>query len=307
MVAGEDKGWRCVWAANAQLGEGAIWDERDGCIYWVDIEAPSVNWINLATGQKKSWAPPQWVSALAPRGSGGFIASCADGFAYVDPERQTYSPQRDPIPDRAKTRLNDGATDRQGRYWSGSNDIERLNALITQGHSAAATGVGELYRLGADGDVSTMERGITVSNGPGFSPDGKTVYFNDTLCSVTWAYDLSGDGSLSNRRDFLKFGPEHGHPDGMAVDVEGCIWMAFVGSWVLRRFSPDAVLLEERKLPVNQGLRPAFGGENHSRLFLISGVIGLSDEARTAQPLAGSLFEILEPGVSGLPVVPFAG
>jgi len=312
-MASEGEGWRCLWEAKAQLGESTIWDERDGCIYWVDIEAPTVNWINLASGRKKTWVPPQWISALAIRAAGGFVASCADGFAHVDPERQIYAPFADPIADRKVARLNDGVTDRKGRYWSGSCDNNQWNDSTTAEDKEESLkdfdirNTGELYRLDPSGAISTMERNIVTANGPAFSPDGKTAYFNDSMPLITWAYDLAEDGSLSNRRDFLKFEPHHGYPDGMAVDVEGCIWMAFFESWVLRRFAPDATLIEERKLPVRQGLRPAFGGEDLSRLFLISGAMGLSDEARAEQPLAGSLFELLDPGVRGLPNLAFAG
>jgi len=118
---------------------------------------------------------------------------------------------------------------------------------------------------------------------------------------------MADDGSLSNRRDFLKFVPKDGYPDGMAVDVEGCIWMAFYESWVLRRFAPDATLVEERKLPVRRGLRPSFGGKNYDRLFLITGSAGYSSEKWAEEPLAGGLFEILAPSASGLPIVAFPG
>ena len=124
---------------------------------------------------------------------------------------------------------------------------------------------------------------------------------------VTWAYDMADDGSLSNRRDFLKFVPEDGYPDGMAVDSEGGIWMAFYESWKLRRFAPDATLLEERTLPVRRGLRPSFGGENYERLFLITGSAGYTPEKWTEEPLAGGLFEILGPAAPGLPIVAFPG
>jgi sugar lactone lactonase YvrE len=124
---------------------------------------------------------------------------------------------------------------------------------------------------------------------------------------VSWAYDVAADGTLGNRRDFLTFKPEDGYPDGMAVDVRGCIWMAFYESWMLRRFSPDATLLEERRLPVRRGLRPAFGGADYSRLFLITGSQGFTPEVFVQQPLAGGLLEILDPPASGVPNTPFAG
>jgi sugar lactone lactonase YvrE len=308
-----NEGWRCLWQAKAHLGESALWDERDGCIYWVDIEAPSVNWYHLQTGATDSWVPPRWISALALRQKGGFVASCADGFAYVEPRAGTYQPFCEPRRNPTLARLNDGVTDRKGRYWSGSCDNAQWNDSTTAEDKEASVrdfdvrNNGELYRLDPSGEVTCMQRDIVTSNGPAFSPDGKTMYFNDSLPRVTWAYDLADDGSLSHKRDFLLFDESHGFPDGMTVDAEGGIWIAFFESWVLRRYSAAAALLEERKLPVKQGLRPAFGGPGLSRLFLISGAVGFTAQLHAEQPLAGSLFEILEPGVCGLPDVPFAG
>lgn len=309
----EGEGWRCLWQAKAHLGESTLWDDRDGCIYWVDVEGPSTNWYHLESGEKGSWIPPMWIGAMALRAKGGFIASTRDGFAYIDPKAGKFEIFADPRPDAAISRLNDGVVDHKGRYWSGSCDSTQFDDSITVEDKEESVrdfdkrSTGELYRVDADGSITTMERNVVTANGPAFSPDGKTMYFNDSLPRVTWAYDLAEDGSISNRRDFLTFEEHHGFPDGMAVDVEGGIWIAFYESWVLRRYSPDAQLLEERKLPVRQGLRPGFGGANMERLFLISGALALSDEAKAQQPLAGSLFEILDPGVRGMPNVAFAG
>jgi xylono-1,5-lactonase len=306
-------GWTCLWDAKAILGESTIWDPRDGCIYWVDIDAPSVNWFHLATGEKGTWTPPRWISAIGLRERGGFIASCADGLAHVDPKRGAYKPIADPVPDQRVARLNDGVTDRKGRYWTGSCDVSQWDDSTTAEDKESSLkdfdkrSTGELYRVDLTGVISTEERNIVTANGPAFSPDGRTAYVNDSMPLVTWAYDLAEDGSLSNRRDFLTFKPEDGYPDGMAVDVDGCIWMAFYESWKLRRFAPDARLVEERELPVRRGLRPAFGGENYERLFLITGSAGYTPAMWEREPNAGGLFELFAPGVRGLPTIPFAG
>ena len=291
MEAGD--GWICLWDAKAMLGESTLWDPRDGCIYWVDIDAPSVNWLAVATGERGSWVPPCWISAIALREAGGFIASSAQGFAWLDPKRGLYAPILHPIPDPGVARLNDGVTDRVGRYWSGSCDVSQWNESTTAEDKSRTLdnldkrSTGELYSLDAAGTLRTAERNIVTANGPAFSPDGKTAYVNDSMPLVTWAYDLASDGTLHNRRDFLKFAPDDGYPDGMAVDVDGCIWMAFYESWVLRRFAPDASLIEERRLPVRRGLGPAFGGGNLDRLFLITGSAGYTEEMWGREPLAG--------------------
>lgn len=309
----EGNGWRCLWDAKAILGESTVWDARTGCVCWVDIESPSIHSLELETGRKSSWLAPAWISAIAPRNSGGFIASCADGIAAVDPERNLYQPLFQPIPNPAKARLNDGVTDRAGRYWTGSCDTAQWDDSTTAEDKESSLkdfdvrSNGELYVIEADGTVATCERDMVTANGPAFSPDGRTAYVNDSMPLVSWTYDLDVEGRLSNRRTFLTFKPEDGYPDGMAVDVEGCIWMAFYESWKLRRFSPDGTMLEERHLPVRRGLRPAFGGTDYGRLFLITGSQGYSPERFAEEPLAGGLFEILDLPAPGLPTVPYAG
>lgn len=307
--------WTCLWDAGAYVGEGTLWDERDGCVYWVDInpDAPSVNWFELATGTTHTWRAPMWLSALAVREAGGFIASAQDGLAFVDPARGHFEIFSDPRSDPRVTRYNDGGTDRQGRYWTGTCDVAQVEASTRTEDKEASVGSfterrsGELFRIDAARHASRTENNLVTSNGPVFSPDGRTMYLNDTMPQITWAYDVAADGSIGNRRQFLRFGAEDGFPDGMAVDVEGGIWIAFYEGWELRRYAPDATLLDARRLPVRQGLRPAFGGENYSRLFLMSGSIALSEAARRQQPLAGSLFEIHDPGVCGLNHIPYRG
>ena len=304
--------WRCLWDAKAVLGESTVWDARTGSICWVDIEAPSIHRFELATGRKTSWAAPRWISAIAPRHSGGFIASCADGVAVVDPDRDLYEPFQ-PIPNPTKARLNDGVTDREGRYWTGSCDTAQWDDSTTAEDKESSLkdfdvrSNGELYVIGTDGRMETRERDLVTANGPAFSPDGRTAYLNDSMPLVTWAYDVDAAGGLANRRAFARFAPEDGYPDGMAVDVEGCIWMAFYESWKLRRFAPDGNLLEERQLPVRRGLRPAFGGTDNARLFLITGSQGYSPERFAEEPLAGGLFEILDLPAAGLPMEDYLG
>ncbi len=309
----EGEGWRCIKAPRSTLGESPVYDDRDHCLYWVDVADPAVNWYHLDTGDAGRWVPPMWVSALGLRAAGGFIASTRDGLARLDPRAGTFEIFADPRSNANVARLNDGVVDHKGRYWTGSCDNTQFEDSTTAENKEESVrdfdkrSTGELYRIDPDGTIATMERNVVTANGPAFSPDGKTLYFNDSLPRVTWAYDLADDGSISNRRDWRLYGEDEGFPDGMAVDVEGCIWIAFYESWMLRRYSPVGDLLDERRLPVRQGLRPGFGGRNMERLFLTSAANALSEEDKARQPLAGSLFEILEPGVRGMPNVLFAG
>ncbi len=282
--------WTCLWDARAILGEGALWDARDDRLWWVDIKAPAVHWIDPAGGKRGSWTAPCRIGALAPRAAGGFVAASEQGFALVDPLAGTFQLVGDPEPDRPGNRFNDGALDGQGRFWAGTMD------------DAEEAATGALYRLDAAGGWSRQDDGYRVTNGPAFSPDGRTLYHNDSGRQLTYAFDLASDGSLSSRREFIRH--EGGYPDGMTVDSDGCLWIAMWDGWEVRRFDPQGRRIGARRLPVARPTRPAFGGPALDRLFVTSASIGVD---RGAQPLAGGLFEIHAPGAVGVAAMPFAG
>ena len=135
---------------------------------------------------------------------------------------------------------------------------------------------------------------------------GDLMYENDSARQVTFAFDLDADGNASNKRTFVQFGDGDGYPDGMTVDSEGCLWIAFWDGWCIRRFSPDGERLETVRMPVSKPTSCAFGGPNLDRLYITSASIGLDDAALEMQPNAGGLF-MVTPGVRGLADVPYAG
>ena len=283
-------GWQVVWEPGAILGEGTLWDPRDACVWWVDIKRPAIHWLPLGGDPRGSWTPPCRIGALAPRAAGGFVAATEHGFALVDPKAGTFQPLGNPEEDRPDNRFNDGALDLSGRFWAGTMDDAEKEAT------------GALYRLDAIGDWSRCDDGYKVTNGPAFSPDGGTLYHNDSGRQLTYAFDLDGAGGIASRRILIRH--TDGSPDGMTVDSDGDLWIAIWDGWEVRRFSPDGRQVEARRLPVARPTRPAFGGPALDRLFVSSA----SDEVDTAeQPLAGALFEIDEPGAAGFVVPPFAG
>jgi xylono-1,5-lactonase len=165
---------------------------------------------------------------------------------------------------------------------------------------------GALYRLGPGQKWARVDDGYRVTNGPAFSPDGRLMYHNDSARQITYLFDLDDAGEARNRRIFLRFGEGDGYPDGMTVDAEGCLWIAFWDGWCVRRFSPEGERIAELKLPVQRPTSCAFGGADLDRLLVTSASIGLSDGDKATQPQAGGLF-LLEPGVSGLADTPFPG
>lgn len=285
---------RCVWDIGALLGEGPVWDPRDGTVWFVDIEKPAIHCFRLADDSRRSWTPPFRVTAMWPRAAGGFVAHSERGFLFADPEAGRYDIFHETEPDLPGNRSNDGKIDPAGRFWSGTMDDDKQQDS------------GSLYCLHPDGRVRTVDRGYRITNGPAFSPDGRTMYHTDTMRRTVYAFDLDGDGEARNKRVFLKFGEEtRGHPDGMNVDADGGLWIAFWDGWCVRRYSPDGRLVTERAIPAAQVTSLVFAGERLDRMFVTSAAGGLDKSGEHA--LAGGLFEVEAPGVAGLPLPMFEG
>jgi sugar lactone lactonase YvrE len=168
--------------------------------------------------------------------------------------------------------------------------------------------VGSLYRMGADLKPVRVEEGICCSNGLGWSPDSKTMYFTESFAYRIWAYDFdAATGNISNRRVFLKLDPhESAFPDGLTVDAEGYVWSAQPMFGRLARYAPDGKLDRVIELPVSRGTSAMFGGPNLDILYVTTMRLTLSEAQLGEEPLAGSLLA-LKPGVRGVAETPFAG
>lgn len=284
---------QCVANVGAVLGEGPVWVSREQALYWVDIKGLKVFRLD-SQGERSEWIIPFRICSLAPRGSGGFIAGTEHGFAEIDLEAARFEIVLDPEPHLPGNRFNDGKVDRSGRFWAGTMDDAEQSAS------------GSLYRLDPDRSWHRFDEDYRVTNGPAFSIDGRRMYHNDSARQVTYIFDLDEDGAPSNRRVFARYGDGEGYPDGMTVDSENCLWIAFWDGWCVRRYSAEGNCLEVIGLPVQKPTSCAFGGPDMRQLYVTSASIGLTDQARLEQPCAGGLF-MLDTPYTGLEDVAFEG
>ena len=278
--------------AHARLGEGPVWSRDEAVLYWVDIDLGRVHRFDPALGDDEHVDVGEPVGAVAPRRDGGLLLALKSGFALVDQWRGTPRRLAEVEADRPDTRMNDGACDRRGRFWAGTMS------------TTDEPGQGTLYRLEAGGKVTPMLRGISISNGIGWSPDDRTMYYADTPSGGIDAFDYDLDsGTIAGRRRLLDVDPREGQPDGLVVDADGCIWLALWEGWQVRRYAPDGRLLGTIALPVGRVTKCGFGGPALDQLFITT---ASPDEPSAEQPHAGGLF-VASPGVAGLPATPFAG
>ena len=191
---------QCVWEEPAILGEGPLWVAKENAVYWVDIVSKKVHCYGVADDARRTWAFETVVTSLAERRQGGLVGTVRDGFAFIDLENGTFEPIAMPEADMPQNRFNDGKVDENGRYWAGSMD------------DGEKSETGSLYRLDGDLSLHKMDENYSITNGPAFSVDGKTLYHTDTAKRTIFAFDFNEDGAISNKRVFVK----------LVAEEEGC-------------------------------------------------------------------------------------
>jgi len=292
-MTGERDRPELVLDARADLGEGPSWQPAARRLIWVDINTGTVHRFDPSSGEDERFDAGQPVGAAVPASDGRLVLAVSDGFAFLDPNTGTLERIADVEADRPETMMNDGKCDPGGRFWAGTKDAEDSRS------------VGALYRLGADGSPARVLTGVAISNGLGWSPDGTTVYFIDSPTQRVDVFDFElQSGEVANRRTLVEIPKEWGVPDGMTVDEEGFLWVAFWGGSAVRRFDPNGEVVSVVEFPVAQVTSCAFGGDDLEDLYVTSARNGLSERDLRKQPLAGGLFRF-GPGVRGLPQRPF--
>lgn len=268
----------------ARLGEGPRWDPALELLLWVDIEAGELRRHDPRAGELPALEVGERLGAAALTTDGRLLAALERRLVTMDldggrPRELTRIPHR-----RDGMRLNDGACDPAGRFWVGSLSYDKQ-----PGHAA-------LYRLDPGGSLVTVLEEVGLSNGLGWSPDGRLMYYIDTFSGRVDVldYDLAS-GAVARRRPFAEIDPRDGIPDGLAVDDEGAVWMALYGGGEVRRYLPDGRLEGRVELPVARVTACAFAG---TTLYITT--------ASGREPLAGALFQV-DVGLSGPPAPRFAG
>jgi L-arabinonolactonase len=166
---------------------------------------------------------------------------------------------------------------------------------------------GSLYRLDLDLSIHCADTGFFCSNGVGWSPDNRTMYFTDSMVRTIWAYEFDlRTGALGARRTFAQLQDHDGVPDGLTVDSEGFVWSAIWNGWRVIRYAPDGTIDNEIPMPVQRPSSCMFGGPDLKTLFITSACVELGWKSLQKGPLAGALFAF-ESNVAGLPETVFAG
>ena len=276
-------GFRC------ELGEGPHWDAASERLLFVDINRAVVHQLDPITGDDVVLPVAPYVSLVIPVGDGSGDRVCAaKGDVVMLARDGTVGPRRVVEAGRPGNRINDGKADPAGRLRCGSM------SLTWEPERSA------LYRVDAAG-VSEVVPGVTLSNGLDWDVDRARMYYIDSPTQRVDVFDYDqATGDVANRRPFAMIDPADGLPDGMTVDVDGCVWVALFGGGVLRRYDPDGALMTTVELPVRHPTSIAFGGPGLATMFVTTSRHKLTEAERANQPDAGAIV-VVDAGVGGRP------
>jgi sugar lactone lactonase YvrE len=279
-------------------GEGPRWHAERQQLLWVDIPAGLVHRASIGEGGDlevvRTHDLGRHVGAVVPVAGGGYVVAAATGFVHLDDDG-TITELVQPEAGRSDVRMNDAVCDPMGRLWAGTMAYDETR------------GAGRLYRLGLDGTCVLVLDGLTISNGMGWSPDGRTMYLADSGEGVVYAFDLDlATGDLSRQRTLVHT-TSRGVPDGLAVDDQGDLWVALWEGGAIARYDANGSLRATITVPVDRPTSCAFGGADRATLFVSTSRDGLDAAAMARQPDAGHVFRVDALGVTGPPCTPYRG
>jgi sugar lactone lactonase YvrE len=280
---------------KATLGEGPIWDSRDGRLIWVDIIGGVVNVLTRSASNARPIEVGEHVGCIALTAQPGtLVGALRSGWYWIDVEtgaKQLIAAS----PAGADCRFNDGAVDRAGRFWTGTMDY------------AETSPVGELYLLAPDLSYRAMDRGFICSNGITWSSDRRWMFFVDSRNDAIYRYRFDDqEGELGQRSVFVDTTDLPGVPDGIEMDSEDTLWCAFWDGGQIVGFDKDGEARETIAVPAIRPTSLTFGGSDLTTMFITSAAYGLSERELAEWPASGAVFEVTRP-TPGLPANVFAG
>jgi D-xylonolactonase len=250
-------------ATGFGLIEGPVWDPAHG-LYFSDVINGGVHLLDHAGA----------VSPVIPkrRGIGGMALHAADGLvvggrdiAFVRLADGNTRPLLSLDAILGATGFNDLTADGAGRIYVGS-----LAFRVFGGDTPKP---GHLHVIDLDGTMRTLSDGVMLTNGLGFSPDGRRLYHSDSRASLVRVYDVNPDGSVGPWRKFATVDAE-GVPDGLKVAIDGSIWVADAHGGRVIVFNEDGTHRQDVPVPLPMVTSLCFGGDDLRDLYIVTGSRG---------------------------------
>ena len=266
-----------VWQLGAELGEGPAWFGDEQALRFVDIKRGHLHRFDPDKGSTETAITGGAPSFILPAAGGGQIVGSRQGIYHSDGSglgRLMAS-----LPERAHNRTNDATVDAAGRLWISTMDDEEHRPT------------GSLWRFHR-GKLRRAIAGFVVGNGPAVTSNLAWLYSVDSVARIIRRHRLNAEGMPDRGEIFIQLGREDGHPDGIVLDIEDCLWVALWDGWGVRRYSPGGELLLHVPMPCARVTKLAFGGARLDTLYITTARTGLDETDLARQPLAGSLFSM---------------
>jgi len=268
---------------KCKVGEGPLWHPLEKKLYWLDIPEGIIYRYDPETGMVEEVYRGDIIGGFTIQEDGSLLLFMEKGAVKLWKDNKLITLIAE-FPALEGTRFNDVIADPAGRVFCGTMPDEGGEAY--------------LYRLDTDGTLTLIFDGAGLSNGMGFTPDKKQMYYTDSKKGEIYIFDFNvEDGSLSNRRLFLKVEEEGIEPDGLTVDAEGYVWSARWNGSCIKRFAPDGKEVLEVIFPARKITCMTFAGVDYQDIYITSATVDKMSEEETG---AGALFR-LNTGIQGLP------
>jgi D-xylonolactonase len=266
---------RVIWPIGALLGEGPVWCADEAALRFVDIKGGRLHRFDPATGKRETREVDGQPSFIVPAAGGDFIVGSGNALRRFDGDTLGETVATIDMPHHNRT--NDATVDAGGRLWFGTMDD----------NEQVASGAVHCFDRGV---IRTSEWAACIINGPAISGDGHWLYHVDSAERTIWRIPIENGMLAPTGEVFVRIAEAAGHPDGIVVDSDDCLWVALWDGWGVRRYGPDGTLLVQVDLPCARVTKLALGGPDLRTAFVTTARIGLDAAALAAQPLAGSLF-----------------
>ena len=277
---------KAIADVDCSTGEGPLWHPDEKALYWLDIPRGYLYRYDPATGEHERCFEGPPIGGFTLQSDGALLLFMAKGAIAIWRDGRELETIVEEIPAERDTRFNDVIADPAGRVFCGTMPLPDRPA--------------HLYRLETDGTLSLVLSDVGLSNGLGFTPDRRGMYYTDTRKQRIYLFDYDETtGIIDNQRVFVEVPatPGEGHPDGMTVDAEGFVWSARWDGHCLVRYDPEGREVQRVMFPVPKVSCVTFGGEDYTDMYVTTASAGNRDKEG---PLAGALFH-LNLGIKGVP------
>lgn len=284
--------------AAKTIGEGPHWEENNQKLLFVDIYENCFKRWDYNTGEIETKTCGDTIGFIVPRqgNTDEYLLGLGQTISKLDWQTGNCE-EIVRVEDGYSTRFNDAKCDPLGNLWAGTMGFEEK----------VAPALGSLYKLNTKKELSTKVENVFISNGLAWTEDLATMFYIDSIPKEVYAFDFDKQSAdISNKRTVIKFPDEMECPDGMTIDLNGNLWIAFYGSYQIIQFDPvKGKILKTVKLPSKNITSCCFGGKDYSELFVTSARYKFTSEEMEREPLSGSVFRITNCGAKGSPPFSF--